>query len=73
MRPPRLVARLLSIALGSDPVGRSVLGDLAEEHAARARVSRSGAAWWYRREATGVLHHPDRQAFRPAPWRIDRP
>jgi predicted permease len=55
MRPPRLVAHLLALALGSHPVGRSVLGDLAEEHADRARVSRTAAAWWYCREAAGVL------------------
>ena len=59
MRPPRLVEHLLSRALGSGPDGRSVLGDLAEEHADRARVSRLAAAWWYRREAVrGVAASP---------------
>jgi len=55
MSPPRLVTRLLSKALGSDPVARSVLGDLAEEYTDRLRAGRSAAAWWYRREAVGVL------------------
>ena len=65
MRPPRLVEHLLSRALGSDPDGRSVLGDLAEEHADRARVSRWAAAWWYRREAVGVLLRARSIARRP--------
>jgi putative ABC transport system permease protein len=46
--------RLLSLVLGSAAVGRSVLGDLAEEYADRARLDRTAATWWYRREALGI-------------------
>ena len=41
--------------LGDEAVGRSVLGDLAEEHADRARLDRRAANRWYRREALGIV------------------
>jgi hypothetical protein len=37
--PPRLFRRLLSRRLGDDGVARSVVGDLDEEYADRARVN----------------------------------
>jgi putative ABC transport system permease protein len=54
-RPPRVWTRLLSLVLGSSPKGRSILGDLEEEHAERATLDRIDADRWFRREAMGVL------------------
>jgi predicted permease len=45
---------MLSWLLGSGSVGRSVLGDLAEEYAERARIDPITARRWYRREALAV-------------------
>jgi putative ABC transport system permease protein len=47
--------RLLSLVLGPSPKGRSILGDLEEEHAERATINRTEADRWFRREAVGVL------------------
>jgi putative ABC transport system permease protein len=53
-RPPGLVRRLLVRRLGSDRVARSVIGDLDEEFADRARTDPVSARRWYRREALAV-------------------
>jgi putative ABC transport system permease protein len=45
---------VISVLLGSGPVGRSVLGDLAEEYGDRAATDIRAARRWYRREALGV-------------------
>jgi predicted permease len=55
MPAPRVIGRLLATVLGSDPIARSVLGDLAEEFEDRARLDRGAAARWYWREALGIL------------------
>ncbi|HEY7475926.1 MAG TPA: ABC transporter permease [Vicinamibacterales bacterium] len=52
--PPPLFRRLLSKRLGDGRVARSVVGDLDEEYADRARVNRAAARRWYRREAIAV-------------------
>ena len=49
--PPRLAERLLAMALGGGEWSETILGDLHEEHAARAGSSRSRAAFWYCRQA----------------------
>jgi predicted permease len=50
--PPRIACRLLALALGGDPAGPAILGDLQEDFAAVARERGPAAArWWYRREA----------------------
>jgi len=46
--------RFLLRRLGSDHVARSVIGDLDEEFADRARLDRAAARRWYRREAFAV-------------------
>jgi predicted permease len=53
--PPRHVGLLLERVLPDDDVGRSILGDLAEEFRSRAESGLSGARWWYRREALGIV------------------
>jgi putative ABC transport system permease protein len=56
-RPPRLPEALLSIFLPAGPVRESVLGDLHELYAARARPERlgvAGARRWYWRQAVGL-------------------
>jgi putative ABC transport system permease protein len=45
---------MLSRRLGGGRVARSVVGDLDEEYAERARANRRAARRWYRREAVGV-------------------
>jgi predicted permease len=52
--PPPLFRRLLSARLGRSHVARSVIGDLDEEFADRARTNPVGACRWYRREAIAV-------------------
>ena len=54
LRPPGLARRLLVRRLGNDGVARSVIGDLDEEYADRARTDRPSARRWYRREALAV-------------------
>lgn len=55
VRPPRLAAALLQVTLPSDGVRDSILGDMWQEHANRARSgSRIRAALWYWRHALGV-------------------
>jgi putative ABC transport system permease protein len=54
VRPPGLARWLLMRRLGSDGVARSVIGDLDEEFADRARTDRASARRWYRREAFAV-------------------
>ena len=46
-RPPRLAELLLRLVVGTDPAGRSVLGDAREEFASRGQRSRFGATVWY--------------------------
>ncbi len=53
--PPALIRTVLMRVVGDGPVGRSIVGDLAEEFESRAQRSRTKARWWYRREAAGVL------------------
>jgi putative ABC transport system permease protein len=52
--PPQLIRRLLSARLGGGHVARSVVGDLDEEFADRARTSPRAARRWYWREAMAV-------------------
>jgi putative ABC transport system permease protein len=52
--PPPLFRRLLSARLGGGHVARSVIGDLDEEFADRARTNPVAARRWYRREAMAV-------------------
>jgi putative ABC transport system permease protein len=52
--PPPLFRRLLSARLGGGHVARSVIGDLDEEFADRARTDPVAARRWYRREAIAV-------------------
>ncbi|HEX7779068.1 MAG TPA: ABC transporter permease, partial [Vicinamibacterales bacterium] len=52
--PPPLFRRLLSARLGGGHVARSVIGDLDEEFADRARSDSAAARRWYRREAIAV-------------------
>jgi predicted permease len=51
--PPRLAERLLRLTLPTGVRGDSILGDLREEHARRARLG-SGANRWYWRETAGI-------------------
>src|ERR671923_2743633 len=53
--PPRIIHRLLALALGASAVGRSVVGDLAEEYADRAARDERAARRWYHREAFSIL------------------
>jgi predicted permease len=52
--PPPRFRRLLSARLGRGHVARSVIGDLDEEFADRARTNPAAARRWYRREAIAV-------------------
>jgi predicted permease len=54
IEPPRFARRLLSARLGGGRVARSVVGDLDEEFADRARTNPRAARRWYRREAIAV-------------------
>ncbi len=54
-RPPRAAERLLSLFLRGTRAHEAILGDLTEEHLARAgRRGRLFAAGWYWREAAGI-------------------
>jgi predicted permease len=53
--PPRLAAMLLTLRLSGTEVGRTILGDFAEEFAERASHDPAAARRWYRREAWGVV------------------
>lgn len=53
-RPPRAWERLLRMLLPPGTVGRSILGDLREEHARRTVKGAEAADRWYRRTAVGV-------------------
>lgn len=53
-RPPRAWELLLKILLPAGTVGRSILGDLREEHARRTATGAKAADRWYRRTAVGV-------------------
>ena len=69
--PPRLAERLLAMALGDGEWSETILGDLHEEHAARAGASRSRAAFWYCRQAcrlgaTGIAARIRRKPARRA-------
>ena len=48
--PPRLAERLLGKALGDGAWSEMILGDLHEEHRARATGSKPRAAFWYWRQ-----------------------
>jgi predicted permease len=50
-----------------------VLGDLAEEHADRARLDRRAANRWYRREALGIVLRAESIARHTAPRRAPAP
>jgi hypothetical protein len=49
-RPPRIAERLLGKALGDGAWSEMILGDLHEEHGARATSSKPRAAFWYWRQ-----------------------
>ena len=53
--PPRAWEALLRRALPKGTVGRSILGDLREEHGRRAAASPADADGWYGREAFSIL------------------
>jgi hypothetical protein len=67
---PSKLERLLHL-LGADPeFVDAVLGDLAEEHAARAKADGARAArWWYGRELLRSAPHLVASAVRVASWR----
>jgi putative ABC transport system permease protein len=73
--PPRLAERLLEAVLTTDERADEILGDLHEEHAARALGSRWSAAVWYwshtlrlgAREALERLCRPSGRSSVPAP------
>jgi hypothetical protein len=52
--PPSATEALLRLTLPDGVVAESILGDLREEHAARADAGRREADRWYRREALGI-------------------
>jgi putative ABC transport system permease protein len=53
--PPRFAEWLVERSLPGDVAGRSILGDLREEHALRSSLDVRAAAGWYRREAFSVV------------------
>ncbi len=53
-RPPWLADVIVRLALPSDAVGRSILGDLREEHAVASPLDPRSRAGWYWRQALGV-------------------
>lgn len=53
-RPPWLADVILRLALPSDAVGRSILGDLREEHGLASPLDPRSRAGWYWRQALGV-------------------
>ena len=53
-RPPWLADVIVRLALPSDAVGRSILGDLREEHALASPLDPCSRAGWYWRQALGV-------------------
>ncbi len=53
-RPPWLADVIVRFALPSDAVGRSILGDLREEHALASPLDPRSRAGWYWRQALGV-------------------
>ena len=53
-RPPWLADVIVRLALPSDAVGRSILGDLREEHALASPLDPRSRAGWYWRQALGV-------------------
>jgi predicted permease len=68
--PPRHVGRLLEWVLPDDVVGRSILGDLAEEFRIRSGAGPTQARWWYRREAVGIIGRRLLGAVAPAERRV---
>ena len=64
LRPPRVAEALLRKVLADDAVGRSVIGDLTEEHSRRALLHVGAARRWYWREAAAVVFHSTRDRFR---------
>ena len=71
--PPGLAERVLAMALGDGEWSDTILGDLHEEHAARARASRSRAAFWYCQQACRLATRGIAARFRRTrPWRARR-
>ncbi len=53
-RPPWLADLLVRLTVPSDAVGKSILGDLREEHALASPLDPRSHAGWYWRQALGV-------------------
>ena len=63
-RPPILAEAILSGLIGSDPEGRSILGDLREEYSKQLEANGVAAAKrWYWREALSVVAFRFRDRF----------
>ena len=72
--PPRAAESFVRAVHGDGVVGRSIVGDLAEEF--DRRVARDGVAaarWWYRRQAIGLVARGLRSRVRDGGGWADRP
>jgi predicted permease len=69
--PPPRWERVLVRVLPDDVVGKSILGDMAEEFRARAESDLTAARRWYRREALSVIARIALSAVTPAGERFD--